>query len=95
MLRVSSGCVRLRADDIKYLFDNVPVGTRVQFVNQPVRGGAREPRPPPDLTRGLDGPIGTEGVEHAHDALDHRLPACRIRHAPSLPRKQAQPVRFR
>ncbi|MCR6555940.1 L,D-transpeptidase family protein, partial [Aeromonas sp. CPF2-S1] len=27
-LRVSSGCVRLRADDIKYLFDNVPVGTR-------------------------------------------------------------------
>lgn len=33
-LRVSSGCVRLRADDIKYLFDNVPVGTRVQFVNQ-------------------------------------------------------------
>ena len=36
-LRVSSGCVRLRADDIKYLFDNVPVGTRVQFVNQPVK----------------------------------------------------------
>ena len=24
-LRVSSGCVRLRADDIKYLFDHVPV----------------------------------------------------------------------
>ncbi|MCS3454949.1 L,D-transpeptidase family protein [Aeromonas rivuli] len=36
-LRVSSGCVRLRADDIKYLFDKVPVGTRVQFVNQPVK----------------------------------------------------------
>ena len=35
--RVSSGCVRLRADDIKYLFDHVPVGTRVQFVNQPVK----------------------------------------------------------
>jgi L,D-transpeptidase YbiS len=34
---VSSGCVRLRADDIKYLFDKVPVGTRVQFVNQPVK----------------------------------------------------------
>ena len=28
-LRVSHGCVRLRADDIKYLFENVPVGTRV------------------------------------------------------------------
>ncbi len=36
-LRVSHGCVRLRADDIKYLFDNVPVGTRVQFINEPVK----------------------------------------------------------
>ncbi|MFM5185377.1 L,D-transpeptidase family protein [Aeromonas veronii] len=36
-LRVSSGCVRLRADNIKYLFDNVPIGTRVQFVNQPIK----------------------------------------------------------
>lgn len=45
-LRVSHGCVRLRTDDIKYLFDNVPVGTRVQFINEPVKasiepGGAR------------------------------------------------------
>ena len=30
-LRVSQGCIRLRNDDIKYLFDNVPVGTRVQI----------------------------------------------------------------
>ncbi len=36
-LRVSHGCVRLRADDIKWLFDNVPVGTRVQFINQPLK----------------------------------------------------------
>jgi len=36
-LRVSHGCVRLRADDIKWLFNNVPVGTRVQFINQPVK----------------------------------------------------------
>ncbi|MGL5949183.1 MAG: L,D-transpeptidase family protein [Aeromonas sp.] len=36
-LRVSSGCVRLRNDDIKYLFEQVPIGTRVQFVNQPVK----------------------------------------------------------
>ncbi len=27
-LRVSQGCIRLRNDDIKYLFDHVPVGTR-------------------------------------------------------------------
>ncbi|RLM16881.1 L,D-transpeptidase [Brenneria goodwinii] len=36
-LRVSHGCVRLRADDIKYLFDHVPVGTRVQFINEPIK----------------------------------------------------------
>ncbi|XPE65797.1 L,D-transpeptidase family protein [Shigella flexneri] len=36
-LRVSQGCIRLRNDDIKYLFDNVPVGTRVQIIHQPVK----------------------------------------------------------
>ncbi|MBS0968546.1 L,D-transpeptidase [Chimaeribacter arupi] len=36
-LRVSHGCVRLRADDIKWLFENVPVGTRVQFIDEPVK----------------------------------------------------------
>ncbi|SPT69759.1 L,D-transpeptidase family protein [Anaerobiospirillum thomasii] len=36
-LRVSHGCVRLRNEDIEYLFDNVPVGTRVQFINKPIK----------------------------------------------------------
>ncbi|QIX97092.1 MULTISPECIES: L,D-transpeptidase [Cedecea] len=36
-LRVSHGCVRLRNEDIKFLFDNVPVGTRVQFIDEPVK----------------------------------------------------------
>lgn len=36
-LRVSHGCVRLRSNDIKWLFENVPVGTRVQFINKPVK----------------------------------------------------------
>lgn len=36
-LRVSQGCIRLRNDDIKYLFDNVAVGTRVQLIDQPVK----------------------------------------------------------
>ncbi|PKH20956.1 L,D-transpeptidase [Enterobacterales bacterium CwR94] len=36
-LRVSHGCVRLRNDDIKWLFDNIPVGTRVQFIDQPMK----------------------------------------------------------
>lgn len=36
-LRVSHGCVRLRADDLKTLFSEVPVGTRVELVNQPIK----------------------------------------------------------
>jgi L,D-transpeptidase YbiS len=36
-LRVSHGCVRLRNNDIEHLFKSVPVGTRVQFVNQPIK----------------------------------------------------------
>jgi L,D-transpeptidase ErfK/SrfK len=36
-LRVSQGCIRLRNNDIKYLFDTVPVGTRVQLIDQPVK----------------------------------------------------------
>ncbi len=33
----AEGCIRLRNDDIKFLFDNVPVGTRVQLIDQPVK----------------------------------------------------------
>ena len=36
-LRVSHGCVRLRNEDIKFLFEKVPVGTRVQFIDEPVK----------------------------------------------------------
>ena len=48
-LRVSHGCVRLRNDDIEYLFKKIPVGTRVQFVNQPVKASVE-----PDGTRYLE-----------------------------------------
>ncbi len=37
-LRVSHGCVRLRNDDIEYLFKQVPVGTRGP-VRQPAGQG--------------------------------------------------------
>jgi len=36
-MRVSSGCIRLRPDDIESLFNSVPEGTRVQIINQPVK----------------------------------------------------------
>ncbi|MGE0973326.1 L,D-transpeptidase family protein (plasmid) [Klebsiella sp. WOUb02] len=36
-MRVSSGCIRLRNPDIKELFKDVPVGTRVRIINEPVK----------------------------------------------------------
>lgn len=36
-LRVSSGCMRMRAADIKSLFSQVEWGTRVQIINEPVK----------------------------------------------------------
>ena len=39
-MRVSSGCIRLRDDDIKHLFRSVPVGTKVTIVNEPVKASA-------------------------------------------------------
>ena len=36
-MRASSGCIRMYDDDIKWLFDNVPVNTKVRVVNQPVK----------------------------------------------------------
>jgi L,D-transpeptidase ErfK/SrfK len=35
--RASSGCIRMYANDIQWLFNNVPVGTKVTSVNQPVK----------------------------------------------------------
>ncbi|PHM38080.1 L,D-transpeptidase family protein [Xenorhabdus innexi] len=36
-MRVSSGCIRLRPDDIEALFHTVPRGTRVQVINEPIK----------------------------------------------------------
>jgi lipoprotein-anchoring transpeptidase ErfK/SrfK len=36
-LRVSAGCIRLRPADIESLFKQVPLGTQVRVINQPVK----------------------------------------------------------
>jgi len=36
-MRASSGCIRLYDNDIKWLFDNVPLNTKVRVINQPVK----------------------------------------------------------
>ncbi|MEW6272991.1 MAG: L,D-transpeptidase family protein [Thermodesulfobacteriota bacterium] len=40
-MQVSHGCLRLYPEDIERWFPDVPVGTRVQFVYQPVKAGER------------------------------------------------------
>jgi L,D-transpeptidase ErfK/SrfK len=38
-MRVSHGCIRMYPEDIERLFDQVPVGTQIQLVNQPIKVG--------------------------------------------------------
>jgi L,D-transpeptidase ErfK/SrfK len=38
-MRVTHGCLRMYPEDIEQLFEDVPVGTPVQIVNQPVKLG--------------------------------------------------------
>ena len=39
-MRVSSGCIRLRDDDIKTLFSHVTPGTKVKIINTPIKVSA-------------------------------------------------------
>jgi L,D-transpeptidase ErfK/SrfK len=41
-MQVSHGCLRLYPEDIERWFPEVPVGTRVHFVYQPVKAGERD-----------------------------------------------------
>jgi L,D-transpeptidase ErfK/SrfK len=38
-MRVTHGCIRMYPEDIEQLFDQIPVGTQVQLVNQPIKVG--------------------------------------------------------
>ncbi len=41
-MRVSSGCIRLRDNDIKWMFSNVPVGTKVNIIDTAMKA-SQEP----------------------------------------------------
>lgn len=41
-LRITRGCIRLRPEDIEYLFNIVPVGTTVRFINEPIKSTIEE-----------------------------------------------------
>jgi L,D-transpeptidase ErfK/SrfK len=38
-MRVSHGCIRMLPDDMEYLFPQIPTGTSVHIINQPVKAG--------------------------------------------------------
>lgn len=40
--RSSSGCIRMYAEDIENLFENVPEGTRVRFIYEPFKVGTKD-----------------------------------------------------
>ena len=38
-MRVTHGCIRMFPEDIRFLFEKLPVNTRVQIINEPVKVG--------------------------------------------------------
>ena len=36
-MRASSGCVRMFDDDIKWMYENVPINTKVRIISQPIK----------------------------------------------------------
>jgi len=36
-MRASSGCIRMYADDIEWLYNNIPVGTPIRILEQPIK----------------------------------------------------------
>jgi lipoprotein-anchoring transpeptidase ErfK/SrfK len=36
-MRASSGCIRMFDDDIKWLFENIPLNTKVRIIEQPIK----------------------------------------------------------
>tara|TARA_R110002073_G_scaffold185335_6_gene343916 strand:- start:93 stop:1046 length:954 start_codon:yes stop_codon:yes gene_type:complete len=38
-MRVSAGCIRMYPEDIESLFAQIPIGTQVQLINQPIKLG--------------------------------------------------------
>ncbi len=74
--RVSHGCLRLYPEHISQLFEETPVGTRVEIVHEPVKIGIKQGRiylevhpdlysPHRDLTRRVHGLIRQAGLMQA------------------------------
>ncbi|MGE5181862.1 MAG: L,D-transpeptidase family protein [Acidobacteriota bacterium] len=87
---VSHGCLRLYPEDIERLFPEVAVGTRVEFVYQPVkagtRGGATYVEAHPDIYRYTRSLAADARTALARRGLDHAVDAALLRAAVTTPR---------
>ena len=45
--RASYGCIRMRSRDVVRVFNSIPVGTRVEIVNEPLRAALHDAGTPP------------------------------------------------
>jgi L,D-transpeptidase ErfK/SrfK len=77
-MRVSHGCIRMLPEDIATLFPQIPVGTPVTIVNQPVKAGWYggklyiEVHPPLEEYRNDRGAIVQEAMIAVNDATSRR-----------------------
>lgn len=80
-MRVSHGCIRMYPEDIEVMFPDIPVGTRVQIVNQPIKLGwfadtlFVEAHPPLEeheisVQNALNQTIARIEAEHPHGTLN-------------------------
>ena len=77
-MRVSHGCIRMLPEDIEHLFSQLPVGTPVNIVNQPVKAGwyggklYLEVHPPLEEYPGDRGAVVEAVMVALDDAMDRR-----------------------
>jgi L,D-transpeptidase ErfK/SrfK len=101
-MRVTHGCIRMYPEDIEALFADIPVGTKVRLVNQPVKAGMiadtlfLEVHPPLEeqpLTEPEAMKIAVEVVRHTtgeeDPGLDLRAAREAIRNASGVPESVA------
>lgn len=68
--RVSAGCIRLMPEDIASLYDQIPVGTSVRVINEPLKIG----RANGQLLIEIHSPLMEQGRRALSDAVQQLIP---------------------
>jgi L,D-transpeptidase ErfK/SrfK len=90
-MRVTHGCIRLYPEDIKAMFENVPLGTPVRIINQPAKAGWHngllylEVHPTPDGKPRSMTSLVKAIIEATKSRPDYRIDWEKVRHLASQP----------